>query len=92
MPNTDSGYYNDEPAGASGSGGADVQRAKEQTAMLNKNVLGGDVSPGDEVTLKVVAVHGDEVQVCACGGESGGEEQEEQAEPQPQEQSGGLYE
>lgn len=35
-----------------------------ESAMLPKSILAGkDFNPGDEVVLKVVAIHGDEVEV-----------------------------
>lgn len=37
---------------------------EQETALLPKSILGGkEFSPGDEVVLKIVAIHEDEVEV-----------------------------
>jgi hypothetical protein len=71
MPDTDSDYYNDGPAAAPDAGGGGAGTGK--TAMLDKAVC-GDCQPGDTVHLKVVAVHGNEVEVSCCADEESGQE------------------
>ena len=47
----------------------------ESTAMLPKSLFGSDkLEPDSEVTLKVVAIHGDEVEVCVCKPDEGEKE------------------
>ena len=51
------------------------QETDENTAMLPKSLFGSDkLEPEAEITLKVVAVHGDEVEVCACKPDEDGKE------------------
>ncbi len=70
MPSTSAGDYDDAPAPAAGGEDSGSQQPSGQTAMLNKAVLGGgEPAPGDNVTLTVVAVHGDEVEVKCAGKE-----------------------
>ena len=50
------------------------EETDESTAMLPKSLFGSDkLEPDSEVTLKIVAVHGDEVEVCACKDKEEGE-------------------
>ncbi len=41
----------------------DDEAAENPTALLPLSALGGKAKPGDTVTLKIVKLHGDEVEV-----------------------------
>lgn len=65
-------YYDDGPGAAAaapapdkdGPPPKDEQTSNEQTALLPKTILGGkEFNVGDEVVLKVTAIHEDSVQV-----------------------------
>lgn len=61
-----------------------AEGAGQKTAMLNKDVLCGGVSVGAEFTIRIVADHGNEVEVeCVGGGES------KESPEKPEEQSKG---
>jgi hypothetical protein len=51
-----------------------------QNALLPRSLFSDDVKPGDTITLKVSAIHGDEVEVTATA-ESETEPPESTAEP-----------
>ena len=52
----------------------DEKGSEGETALLPKTILAGkEFKPGDEVVLKIVAMHGDEVEV-AYATEEGGED------------------
>ena len=92
-------YYNDggdsagTPVGAPKAEGEDVSKSSdsqgsEKTSILPKSFFGGEVKPGDTCTVRVTAVHEDDVE---CEYEGSGEqkpddEQEDEApsdEPEP---------
>lgn len=59
----------------------DEQEAEEPTALLPKSILAGKkFDPGDEVVLKIVAMHGDEVEV-EYATEKPGEEDHDESKP-----------
>lgn len=84
-------YYSDAPGGsgdASGAGASphsDAGQDDQPTAVLPKSILAGKkFDVGDEVVLKIVAVHGDEVQV-AYAQDKGDESAPPGEEPEPAE-------
>lgn len=53
-----------------------------ESALLPKSIIGnGEVRPGDEITMKVMHVYDDEVEVCCTSSESEDEETESESEP-----------
>jgi hypothetical protein len=78
-------YYDDgsAPASAKPADRADGAEAGK-TAMLNKEVLCGDVAVGAKFTIRIVADHGNEVEVeCVSG-----DKEKPEPEGEPQEQAG----
>jgi len=77
----------DEPASAPDADSSGDSASENQTALIPKSVFGKDVKPGDQITLKAVSVHGDEV-ACEKAGDS--EKPEEEApEPSGDDEDGG---
>lgn len=65
------------PQGADGEGEEkpDDQKMEGETALLPKSILGGkEFNPGDEVVLKIVGMHEDEVEVSYASEKSGSAE------------------
>ena len=91
MPDTNQGPYDDAPVPSQDGANESGQQESGKTAMLNKGVLGGkDIKPGETISLKVIAIHGDEVEVSCDGGESEQSQEEDQQEQPPQEQGSGM--
>lgn len=77
-------YYNDAPPAAQAQPDAAAppqeQGGSEQTALIPKALLAGkDFKPGDEIVLKINAMHGDSVEVSYAP-----EKGEEGEAPQPE--------
>jgi hypothetical protein len=75
----------DEPDQTQGGGddaaGQDDEKMEGETALLPKSILGGkDFQPGDEVVLKIVGMHDDEVEVAYAPEKPGGADDEEMTE------------
>lgn len=52
------------PNGAGGEGEDQEEKMQGETALLPKSILGGkEFNPGDEVVLKIVGLHDDQVEV-----------------------------
>jgi hypothetical protein len=76
---SDPNSYYDDAGAAPAPADAPPQSGAARTATLNKEVLGGqDVQVGQEITLRVTAVHGQELLVESVGAD------EEQTEPAPE--------
>jgi hypothetical protein len=80
MQDSNPNYYDDGSAHTSSGGDDGASGNSGKTTMLNKSVLGSDVRPGDTVKLMVKAVHGKEVEVCACDGSDSDSASESQSE------------
>jgi hypothetical protein len=78
-----------QPPPSGGKSDAGKSESGEHTSLLPKSILmGKDFKVGDEVVLKIEAIHGDSVEV-AYAPEKGGEEEYEgdkEAEAPPEEQ------
>lgn len=97
MPNQTDDLYDDAPMSQE-QPSKDKKSEGEPTALLDKSVLGGkEFNVGDEVVLKIVAMHDNEVEVAYApekGKEEpdkGGEMKSMQEEPAMAESSGGMY-
>lgn len=64
------------------------QPSSSNTATINKSVVGKDVKPGDTLKLKVVAVHGQELEVECEDCESSPDNESD--EPMPQQGGGDM--
>jgi len=81
--------YDDGPSGAPHADGDNDGGAGGKTAMLNKEVLCGEASVGSEFTIRIVADHGNEVEVeCTGGGNS--EKSKTSQEPAPEGGDGSM--
>ena len=76
MPEESAGnLYDDQPAAAAPPAEAEkpeapAEESKPTTAVLQKSILAGkEFKPGDEVILKIVAMHDGEVEVAYATGE-----------------------
>lgn len=83
-PPSDGGMYDDAaPPMEKGEGAEEQQEQGGDTALLPKSILAGKkFEPGDEVVLRIVRFHGDEVEV-AYAPEKPGEGDEEKGEGPP---------
>lgn len=76
-PGPSSDYFSDGPAE---SGGPPKEKSEGQTAILPKSILAGkEFKPGEEVVLKIVAIHDNDVEVEYSHDEE--KEEESPAEP-----------
>ena len=78
-------YYNDGPDSQPGqdqSQSDDSGDSNSQTALLPRSVFGGEVNPGDYITLCVDKVDGDDVLCHKDEGKEKGEQQHMAEEPQ----------
>jgi hypothetical protein len=82
----DNNYYDDSPVSEAGAGShddpkqgmGDDEKGDAKTSILPKSFFGHDVKPGDTCSIKVSAVHEDDVEVMPC---EGGEEKEPGMDP-----------
>lgn len=69
--------YSDDDASSGGDSAStadDDQGSESQTALIPKAVFGSEPKPGDQISLKVVSIQGDEVVVEKADGEEPPEE------------------
>lgn len=70
MPQNENDLYDDAPSSG------EQPKKSSSTALINRSVLGSkEVSPGDTISLRIVADHGEELEVEVCG--EGKEEESE---------------
>ena len=63
----------DDPSTSSGQAAGDESKMAGQTALIPKALLGGkEFKPGEEVVMKIVHDHGDEVEVAYATGHDEG--------------------
>lgn len=81
----DGGLYSDEESPAQGdSKSVDDQNSEQPTGLIPKSLLAGKkFNPGDEVVLKIVADHGDEIEVEYAPAKPGDESSETETEQSP---------
>jgi hypothetical protein len=87
----DVNYYpeDSEPVEASSEvkkdGGSGADEGGVQTALIPKSMLMGyECKPGDKITLEVVHLYEDEVEVKFLGKEKGGEPESKESSPEDQ--------
>lgn len=67
VPSSQNMYSDDdESAAPAATDNSHESDSENQTALVPKAIFGGDVKPGDEIKVKAVSVHGDEVAVERC--------------------------
>ena len=75
-PGSDSDYFSDGAPAAQEGGGEPEAKSDGQTAILPKSILAGkDFKVGEEVVLKIVAMHENDVEVEYASSEEGGGEE-----------------
>ena len=84
-------YYNDEPGTSAPAEKSSDSTAKAESFLLPKAVLRGrEFEAGDTISLKLVADHGEEIEVSPVGVETEPETEEPEPEEMPEAAPAGM--